>query len=253
MQRLRGGGARATLVALAVAALLVVGAAPSRAGSDLLSGPPGSVLTVTVSSCTDGSAAAALLDGGDVVAIQYGDFGSGVVHIAVPDDVAPGTTLTIKSACLTYDSAAEQPDESFLVTNGTSGSFATPGGTVGITTSDGVLSQLSAGPVPAGAPAGVTFPFGLLSFSVVDLEPGATVEVSLTLPSPADSYWKYDGAAWSQFGAAAFTGNTVTLTLTDGGAGDQDGQADGIIVDPGAPGVGAGAATPVTAAPTFTG
>ncbi len=108
------------------------------------------------------------------------------------------------------------------------------------------------GPIPSGAPAAVNFPFGLLSFSVTDLTPGATVNVTLALPSAATSYWKYDEGVFTQFAGATFSGNNVTLTLTDGGAGDQDGVVNGVIVDPGAPGTTT-AATPVAATPTFTG
>ena len=254
MQHLHARTARLLVVAaLATATLLVVGATPSGAGSDLLSGPPGSVLTITLSGpCLDGEPAAALLDGDTPLAFEFGDQGTNVVQIAVPDDVAPGTTLTIKSACLTYSDTIDDPDQSFLVTDGASGSFSTPGGTVGITTSAGTLSALSAGPIPAGAPAGVDFPFGLLSFTVTDLTPGATVNVSLTQPTATSEYWKYDEGVWSKFAGATFSGTTVQLTLTDGGAGDQDGTVNGVIVDPGAPGVNT-AATPVAATPRFTG
>jgi hypothetical protein len=50
-----------------------------------------------------------------------------------------------------------------------------------------------------------------------------------------DAYFKYHNNTWSQFAGASFAGSQVTLTLVDGGAGDADGIANGVIVDPGAP------------------
>jgi len=86
------------------------------------------------------------------------------------------------------------------------------------------------------------------------------VTVTLTYPGAVEAYWKYQSGVWSQFAGAQVSGNTVVLTLVDGGAGDSDGVANGTIVDPGGPSVtassggGSGdAPAPVVLEPTFTG
>ena len=71
----------------------------------------------------------------------------------------------------------------------------------------------------------------------INCTPGATVEVTYQLPraAPHDAEWyKYrDGEGWSVFPAVFNEDRTrVTITLTDGGDGDQDGLVNGIITDP---------------------
>ena len=96
---------------------------------------------------------------------------------------------------------------------------------------------------PAGAPA--TFPFGLLSFTIEGLAAGATVNVVITMPeniSAAAVYYKYQNGQFSQFNNVTGLDDgdpTFTLTITDGGPGDEDGLANGEIVEPGRPAVGA--------------
>ena len=110
------------------------------------------------------------------------------------------------------------------------------------TTAVGDLSGDLAGQLPAG----MEFPDGLVEFTVANLESaGQTVTVTVTFDGniPADArYYKVDetgGKGVYEFVDADGTplyvvsGNTVQLTLTDGGPGDHDGAADGKIVDPG--------------------
>lgn len=86
-------------------------------------------------------------------------------------------------------------------------------------------------------PAGVTFPNGVFTFSLA-VAPGATVDVQFTLPRPISSYYKLDSQGWSLFcDIDCASGSVLILTLTDGGRGDADGVANGVIVDPGAPAV----------------
>jgi len=88
----------------------------------------------------------------------------------------------------------------------------------------------------AGRPADRSFPDGLVAFKVQGISPGATVQVVTTWPSDVPdgaAYYKVDDTGFNAFAGAAFDGNTITLTLTDGGAGDADGNADGVITDPG--------------------
>jgi len=150
--------------------------------------------------------------------------------------------------------ASQGPMWSF--TTITSVETATGSGTAFFTPSDGVIEGLEALPeVPPGAPAGVTFPHGMFSFKVTELDyDGQTVTVTINLPTPVPAgtrWWKYHDGQWHDYGIPiTIDGDTITITLTDGGIGDIDGMADGIINDPGGPGVAtqpptAGAAYPV--------
>ena len=83
------------------------------------------------------------------------------------------------------------------------------------------------------------FPDGLVSFRVNGLEPGGSATITLTFPSifPAGArYYKVNETGFYEFDAD-FSGNTVTLTLVDGGYGDDDGLENGVIDDPGGIGV----------------
>jgi hypothetical protein len=79
---------------------------------------------------------------------------------------------------------------------------------------------------------------GLVSFKLY-LDPGVT-ETSVTVyfyeAAPADARWyKYDAeTGWSAYANAYFSADrkSVTISLEDGGIGDQDGVRNGIIVDP---------------------
>ena len=83
-------------------------------------------------------------------------------------------------------------------------------------------------------------PFGLVNFKLIVDTPGdeAVVTVHFSEPVPAKSRWyKYDPVqhAWSDFSShAVFSADrkSMTLTLRDGGSGDADGVANGIIIDP---------------------
>lgn len=107
-------------------------------------------------------------------------------------------------------------------------------------------------------PAGMSYPYGVLQFTLTNGTPGSSATVAFTFPSalPAGAqYLKFDATTqtWQAYAGASFSGNVLTLTLTDGGAGDDDGSANGVIVDPGvialaapaAPGAGNAAAIPV--------
>ena len=81
-------------------------------------------------------------------------------------------------------------------------------------------------------------PYGLLDFSV-RVEPGATVQVSIALPSPAGTnltWWKYvNGSGWLDYSAVTtfnVARDVMTITLTDNGIGDDD-PTLGVIRDPG--------------------
>jgi hypothetical protein len=95
-----------------------------------------------------------------------------------------------------------------------------------------------------GKPAGFEFANGVIAFRVAGLTPGGTASVVLTFPAsiPADAkIFKIDSGGFHEFPGAVISGNTVTLTLTDGGTGDADRVANGVIDDP------IGLATPAAA------
>ena len=75
----------------------------------------------------------------------------------------------------------------------------------------------------------------MVSYKIVGIAPGESVTVRLIFPSPSVEgmrCFKLDSGGFSDVMDAAFTGNEVIITLVDGGAGDADGEANGVIVDP---------------------
>jgi parallel beta-helix repeat protein len=105
-------------------------------------------------------------------------------------------------------------------------------------------------------PAGLTLPHGLFSFTITGLTPGQSVTLTITLPSPipiGSLWWKVNTTAgnntWYSLPIGDDDGDSViTITLTDGGLGDNDGVANGVIVDPG----GVGMPKEVVAVPILT-
>ena len=85
-----------------------------------------------------------------------------------------------------------------------------------------------------------TLPFGLLNFKLILDNPGdqAVFTVYFSEPVPKKGRWyKYDPGQgrWSDFSRhAQFSADrmSMTLTITDGGEGDADGVANGVILDP---------------------
>ena len=83
-------------------------------------------------------------------------------------------------------------------------------------------------------------PFGLINFKIAVATPGDQAVVNLYFSAavhPSSKWYKYDPIAgtWHDFSAyARFAADrrSVTVTLCDGGPGDADGVANGVIVDP---------------------
>ncbi|SDU02344.1 IPTL-CTERM sorting domain-containing protein [Halopseudomonas salegens] len=103
---------------------------------------------------------------------------------------------------------------------------------------------LTAASLGAALPQGVMLPHGALSLRLTEGTPGSSSTIVLTYPFdlPAGTrYYKYGPTAdnpadhWYPYDGAVISGNTITLTLTDGGAGDSDLNVNGIIDDPGGP------------------
>ena len=87
----------------------------------------------------------------------------------------------------------------------------------------------------AGLPEGAVAVVGSVSYTVSGLTPGGSVNVTLQLPpgsEPTNVFKLINGSYVDVTSIATISGNTVTLHLTDGGLGDADGTANGVIVDP---------------------
>jgi hypothetical protein len=138
-----------------------------------------------------------------------------------------------------------------LVTPVTSANVNTATGTgvATFTTSSGSIGGLTALTQPQlacqTAPPNFNFPHGFFSFTITNIIPGATVTITIILPSnmpTSTQYWKCINGQWVNCSSilGSNDGDSIlTLTLTDGGPFDADRLANGIIVDPGGPAIGA--------------
>jgi hypothetical protein len=118
---------------------------------------------------------------------------------------------------------------------------ATGAGTVAFTMSPStaggftIVTASAVSSVSSSPPAGLTFPYGLFSFTIGGIAPGATVTVTLTLPVPLPagsfSYWKFQSGVWTQFPSASLdsTRTIIKLTFTA--------DASGTVTDPGGPAI----------------
>jgi hypothetical protein len=89
--------------------------------------------------------------------------------------------------------------------------------------------------IPTGMPPGYEFRDGIIAYEIVGISTGETDTVTLTYPEafPAGSkVYKADSIGFHEYPDADIDGNTVTLKITDGGDGDSDSEANGVIVDP---------------------
>ena len=116
---------------------------------------------------------------------------------------------------------------------------------------------------PAAPPPFIAFPHGLFDFTLIAGAAGTSATITITYPQalpPNFLYYKYgptpagygcSGADcaqphWYVFPNAVLTApNEITLTIMDGGVGDDDLTANSVIVDQGGPGIYAGSDQPV--------
>ncbi len=94
----------------------------------------------------------------------------------------------------------------------------------------------------SGKPADVSFLHGLFSFKVVDIAAGSTAIVSITLPAPTPGgtqFWQCGGGhSWQRLSVGSDDGDsTITISVTDGGVGDSDRAANGVITVLGGPAI----------------
>jgi serine protease len=137
------------------------------------------------------------------------------------------------------------------------------GGTIVIRTSAGDILNVSGSDAAAypGMPLGIRFPYGLVGIRIAGLAPGETITLTIVFPGalPAGTawYWHNPGSAdWVEItGAVDWTGPTATWNITDGGIGDSDAMANGVIDDPLGPAVNSSAAStaPQTQDPSSSG
>ena len=111
-----------------------------------------------------------------------------------------------------------------------------PAGTVlnSVTTIDPTDPNQVSEPVPDG----VSLPLGLASFTLEGVDTGQTETITIYTPSASEAmgYAKYINGDWFFMPAdrVRIFANYIEVDLTDGGLGDADGVANGVIVDPGA-------------------
>lgn len=126
---------------------------------------------------------------------------------------------------------------------------ATGTGMAYLAPSSGVLEDLTPigeSSLPSEGKPDIEFPHGFFEFEITGLTPGESVTLTITLPSAVPTYaqyWKYGPTfaeplgEWYQIYMGDNDGdNVITITLTDGGTGDDDLVANGTIVDQGGPG-----------------
>lgn len=156
--------------------------------------------------------------------------------------VSVNTTVSIGNAkgIFTSATAGTGSESSVVDANGDGVTFQS---------TEGVITQLESREIPDEAERmGFQFPNGFFSFRIENLANGQSASITLTLPggTGADTQLiKCVASGCFELPATVDVDNdTLTFTLTDGGPEDADGVANGTIVDPVGPAVGA--TTPVT-------
>ncbi|MBI1291743.1 hypothetical protein GC173_10940 [bacterium] len=106
-----------------------------------------------------------------------------------------------------------------------------------LTVDAGTLTGVASAASPGSEPVGVTLPNGIVSFNVTGLTNGQSVVVTLTFPNDAtiNKAYKVNGTTYTEIAGATVNATSISYTVTDGGALDADGTANGTIVDPVAP------------------
>lgn len=107
------------------------------------------------------------------------------------------------------------------------------------------ITEINQKDAPANLPDYVKMPLGLIGFKSTIPTIGANGSFSLYVDPalPFNGYWKQNGqGVWTNLATSAYGGNMVTedsktridFVIQDGGEFDEDGVANGVIVDPGA-------------------
>ena len=168
--------------------------------------------------------------------------------------LAPGVTYTFdvvpsNGAGSSTAPAASNPATPLADAKAFSALSPTGTGTVGVAVAGGgatcafeSVQLLPASGASTAPPGNVQFPHGLLDFALNGCD-ATPVTLTITYPQALPQgvqYWKLRNGTWAAYGqaVAAAGATTATLTLNDGGPGDDDGNGtNGRIVDPGGMGV----------------
>lgn len=124
-------------------------------------------------------------------------------------------------------------------------SGTTPGGTVNVVATGGTFVGSTAQfTTPTSPPSGQSFPFGVFGFTATTTS-GGSITITLTYPqalAAGTKVWKDLNGTWLDWtNNVTISGNTITYTITDGGAGDADGLVNGRITDPLGPSISSAA------------
>jgi VCBS repeat-containing protein len=107
------------------------------------------------------------------------------------------------------------------------------------------ITEITQRDMPANVPTAVDMPMGLIDFTATVAVAGGTSTFSLYVDSTLsfNGYWKQNSeGVWTNLASAAYGGSIteeggklrIDFTIKDGGEFDEDGLANGVIVDPGA-------------------
>lgn len=188
---------------------------------------------------------------GDIVFEGSYNAGDGIFLLEAPDDDADGIADSVEDSApnggdgngdgiqdSNQENVASFPnsnDRQFV-------SIASPSGSI----LENVIAREN--PSPSDTPVEAIFPIGFLDFKVTSLAPGAATTVEIFLPAGTivNQYLKFGSEPtdptphWYPFTfdgttGAVFYPEKIVLHFVDGQRGDDDLNANGVIVDPGAP------------------
>jgi hypothetical protein len=121
------------------------------------------------------------------------------------------------------------------------------------------LTAVNLADIPETPPSEANLNYGIFRFNITGVTPGGSATLNLTFPQdlPAGTtYWKYGANAtnstphWYTI-PSTINGNKITITLNDGGIGDDDGAVNGIIHDDGGPSIPQTPVSPTPELPTI--
>ena len=238
-------------------------AAPAADAGPGQTAEEGSTVTLTAAGSSDpddGISGYRWTQTGGSPAVTLSDPGSAQPTFVAPAVDGSGTSLTFQLTVT--DAGGLKSDSAVTVTvndNGIAGfpasaitTRAFSGDPIGIEADSGtaitLLQPVDPATIAAGGGKPSDFLFGLLDIRIRTAAAGGTAVVTVHLSGPAqegDRWYKYSptSGTWTDYGSVTGPGGVagavfnagldqVTLTLVDGGIGDDDGLANGVIVDP---------------------